>query len=254
MKSENFKQVLRQKSPDIVAIDMESAAASDALRALETPRLFISIRGISDGADDSKERFDRLRKGLLRRWAVSNVSRVIQPLIKQLPFPKTSREDPAKTSDYPIMLAGGQYRAIFPGQKFKDYLPGDDKDARFVNLRRMVSKGTSQAMGVTTLLGELQAAKPSSSFVIRGSSGCGKSSLLYFLFRSLHENGPSISVAFLDLAQFVSRDAAGPRVNSEFASTLSDIRQHIQTARRSKSIIFIDGCIGHPPNVRFSSN
>lgn len=241
---------IRKKSPDALAIDMESGILADALRVLEDPApRFLSIRGISDPGNSNKEIFDKAGNGVFRRWAIANIATVLMAAIKTLPLKRAKsiihNTDKVGFTDYPEALASQFYTPRYIGQSFSNFDMLSDNESRFPNLFSISDDGKISQVPVSILLQELIKSSNRSSYILRGQSGCGKSALLYLIFRHVNLNIPSHVAFYIDI-ESILRDTKP----QHFIETIDIIRGEISAflkchEERRNIIYLLDGCLGY---------
>lgn len=248
VKSEQFAAQLQLKSPDIIAVDMESGAALDALRTLQTAPRYYSIRAISDPGSQRKGEFDAVRSGLFRRWAVSNVGRVLQELLPALPY--TSSTNGTGDSLRQRGRAFAEKQAIAAsGSRIQDLKIGLHLNDYFANLYENIPDQGNERALFGDLVRKLKNAPPGSNFVVRGNGGCGKTALLYLLYQSLLLDGGNVLPLYLDVPQCIS-----PGGNAEFRALLQQAKQEIDALSDVQVIVFMDGCISDPSERQVSQD
>lgn len=79
-----FKDLLKsERNRNFLAMDMESAGVLQAARRVSGVQTII-IRGISDPADERKQKLDDIRGGSLRQWAMGNAIRLFALLLRKV--------------------------------------------------------------------------------------------------------------------------------------------------------------------------
>lgn len=93
-----FKQFLKaERNRNFLAMDMESAGVLQGARRVPNIQTII-LRGISDPADERKEKLDRIRGGSLREWSMANAIRLFALLIRKVSVSAYSRHATTITS------------------------------------------------------------------------------------------------------------------------------------------------------------
>ena len=85
-----FTQWLKKRDRKYVAVEMEAAGLMAALYEQVTTTRSLVLRGISDFADDRKEKFDRIGAGSLRDYAMVNATLLLFGLMQAEVFPRAS--------------------------------------------------------------------------------------------------------------------------------------------------------------------
>lgn len=83
--SERFKEKLKGRDRNMLAVDMESGGfleAVDGIPRAERPSALV-VRGISDGAAPSKALTDGIRDGAIRGWAMKNACLFLKAFLKE---------------------------------------------------------------------------------------------------------------------------------------------------------------------------
>lgn len=240
---------IRAKSPDALAIDMESGPLADALRVLKSPApLFVSIRAISDPGDSQKAKFDALGHGVFRRWAIANIASVLTVAIRSLGFAEPSTEqaelDSAALSSYPETLAQTFYVPHFIGQAFEAFDLNDQNVARFPNLTLLMEDGLSQACSARDFVELLKGTNANANIALRGQSGSGKSALFYLTMRHLNSGSSPYVAIYVDLDQILR--TTKPTDLSAFADSLRrDVQAFLDNhPDKTTLILLLDGCVG----------
>lgn len=239
---------IRAKSPDALAIDMESAALADALRVLDNPApRFVSIRAISDPGDQQKEAFDRAGNGAFRRWAIANIATVLTTAIRNLSFTRSAGGGPeldsAASDNFPEALAQSHYVPQFLGQSFAGYELDPPNIARFPNLRRLF-EGSRTPCSTKDFVETVRDGAAGTKISLRALSGSGKSALLYLTFRNLNaENGDRVAF-YLDLELLLT--TTKPHDLQMVADSLKrDIGAYLDRhPQKSVVALLFDGCAG----------
>lgn len=85
--SRDFKQVLKQRNRNFLAVDMESYGVLRAIDRSEKHIETLVIRGISDFSDERKKELDGIDKGQLRRYATQNAASILVEALKKRSIP-----------------------------------------------------------------------------------------------------------------------------------------------------------------------
>ncbi len=80
--STEFREFLKSKNRNLLALDMESCGVAHAVRKSGRTLRFAAVRGISDFADENKMALEDRTKGSIRNWAMLNALDVVGKLLE----------------------------------------------------------------------------------------------------------------------------------------------------------------------------
>jgi 5'-deoxynucleotidase YfbR-like HD superfamily hydrolase/nucleoside phosphorylase len=81
--SRGFKDILKQRNRNFLAVDMESFGVLRAVQITERNISTLVIRGISDLSDERKKEMDSANKGKLRLWAATNAVNLLAEILRK---------------------------------------------------------------------------------------------------------------------------------------------------------------------------
>lgn len=255
-----FKDYLKsERNRNFLAMDMESAGVLQAARRTPDIQTLI-IRGISDPADERKEKLDKIRGGSLREWAMANAIRLFALLIKNVHVSAYSRravtiassESGAKrltalevtlqqnitreylSSPYNIRVDSFQgYSALF--SCLSTFSPNIKEDELFESVAAAVIESPHLA-----------------PFKVEGASGSGKSSflsILYWYLLSKHAaNHAEPLPVLINLHRYNDQPLDSGRDSAIETQLLALVQNHLQPLREllkespdGSLIMIIDG-------------
>ena len=86
VKSNDFKDLIKSINRQVVAIETESGGAYEATKSTKQATAIIAIRGISDNADDEKEKLEKTTGGVTRKIAAHNAVLFVYYLLQTQAF------------------------------------------------------------------------------------------------------------------------------------------------------------------------
>lgn len=245
-KAEAFQDFLRSTNKNLIAIDMESGFAGDAILNLEEDEQpkFLSIRAISDPGNQDKKTFDSVGHGAFRQWAMHN----IVVLIKKYLSHEADFQDHQTIVQVNNPLeqngveASSQYTEVYPGQSIDPSTSTELRNMRYSNLRKE-SEGLTKFSNYQQFLSELLSANPGARFLVEGSGGCGKSSMLRFAEIEINQSEDCHRAVYINSRKLFEKLPVD-QVDEAIGSILLDLIG--PTLREDESlIVLLDELFGH---------
>jgi 5'-deoxynucleotidase YfbR-like HD superfamily hydrolase/nucleoside phosphorylase len=234
--SRQFKDILRQKNRNFVAIDMESAGVVQA--AFEHPDApdTLIIRGISDFGDERKRALDQIGSGVLRAWSMRNAIRLLIAFVAHVDFSGEPRAVP--TREIPSRLA--DLAEHLHNTVKKEYLnhPFTDEHLNFEAHARLFRDlvqlpDHEEADDVFRwLTNKVWSLKQPDAVNVEGDPGTGKTSLLSLLYWRLWrewKRDPERPIpVFVSLHRYNRSERGGRTVVSSDDQAVNDLRADLQ--------------------------
>ncbi len=258
-----FKQFLKsERNRNFLAMDMESAGALQGARRVPFGVQTLVVRGISDPADERKEKLDSIRGGILREWAMGNAIRLFALLIKKIDVSAYSRRTPtmisgessATTKD---LVAESLHQNILREYLISPYNNNIDSFQAYSDLFERLCTLTQPTTTKNLFETIASAVLTSSNLVpvrIEGPPGTGKSSFLSILYWYFVDSGLRAEKAeanplpiLINLHRYndIAAGDSGSPIERQVLDALRDhlepLRQLTQESNERSLIVIIDG-------------
>jgi nucleoside phosphorylase len=180
--SKDFKDLLRERNRNFVALEMESAGGLAAAYDRELWPTTLVIRGLADPSDERKALLDKLGSGVVRRWAMYNASTLLSLFLRQLPIWADDAESSRRQIHQRISAVHleGPYRER----------PSDDMLERMTAYFRIVTRSDALPLDKGSYWATLSdhVLKSGDPYPLRidGEPGTGKTTLLSALYWYLY--------------------------------------------------------------------
>jgi 5'-deoxynucleotidase YfbR-like HD superfamily hydrolase/nucleoside phosphorylase len=261
--SRQLKDILLARNRNFLAMDMESAGVVHAADSHPLRPLTIVLRGMSDLADERKEELDKINGRALRRWSMTNASRLFGLLIENLERTSYSKRIlPSSTEDIDGLKEAAEKLHQTAINKYLELPYKDISSVRdhsyqdYSDLFSLISDSSFPTYRgkhlFETVAETIYSSKNVQPLRIEGVPGTGKTSFLsvlyWYFFDQYNQDEDSLLPVFISLHHYneplLQRDLSSPW-QSQVAGTikldLEPLKDFIRRFPAQPLLIIIDG-------------
>jgi 5'-deoxynucleotidase YfbR-like HD superfamily hydrolase/nucleoside phosphorylase len=234
--SREFKDFLKTRNRNFVAVDMESSGVVQAAHQHDTQPETLVIRGISDFGDERKSELDRIGAGVLRAWSMRNALRLFRTFLLHVDFGEELLAVPTRA--VPKLreeLIDHLHRTV--NKEYLEYPYSDENvdveaHTRLFSSVAQLSDGSEAGDVFAWITDKVWTSPIPNAVNVEGEAGTGKSVLLsvlyWHLWRSLTRDSTNPVPVYVNLHRYNRSSRAGRSVLLDESQTVAELKAHLQ--------------------------